>query len=552
MLVSRGVREAVVAPCRNACPAGIDVPRYLRYIRAGQFKEALGVILERIPFPHVCGYSCLHPCEAACARRQLDQPVAIRELKRVAAEAAGDFWPRAERKAPSGKSVAVVGSGPCGLTAAYYLAQKGHEVSVFEARPEPGGMMRYAIPDYRLPKEVLTKEIDRIRAAGVLIKTGAKVETPDRLIAEGYNAVLLACGAWRPTRPEVEGLESPTVAAHSLDGLAFLEKVNSGEAVELGRRVLVVGGGNAAVDSARSALRLGAREVTIVYRRSRPEMPAAEDEVEAALYEGVKIRFLAVPVRVLAKDGASRELICQAVKLGPAKDSRGRPQPLPIEGSEFSLPFDTLIFATGHAPEVPPAWGLTRQPGGLVAADEETLATNREGVFAGGDMVSGPASIIQAIAQGRRAASSIDRFLGGDGSIDEVLVPDEGVSEDLTPSPRGRSRPYLACTPLSRRLDSFSRVELGYDGDAAKRESRRCLSCDLRRFSVEVDTAACKGCQYCAEVCKLEVFAPATFYNERGYRPLVAAAPERCIGCLDCFYACPDFAIQVGRCREEE
>lgn len=529
-----------IAPCKEACPAGIDVPRYIRYIRQGKFSEALAVIREKIPFPAICGYACVHPCEAKCARNQLDQPVAIRLLKRAAEEEGRKEERKAGGSTSTGKKVAIIGSGPCGLTAAYYLARKGHQVTVYEAQPEPGGMMRYGIPPYRLPREVLDREIAGIKEAGVEIKTGQRIESLAGLKSQGYDAILLACGSWQGVKLGIEGEDLPKVR----EGLSFLREVNSGGRPTVGKKVGVIGGGNTAIDAARTALRLGAKEVTILYRRTREEMPASFEEIEGALEEGVKIEFLVAPVRIKQQDGAL-EITCTRMKL-EGKDKDGRPRPVPIPGSEFTLTFEDIIVAIGQIPDIPPGWGLEIKEGRLLVKEGGQIP-GQEDLFAAGDIVTGPASIIEAIAQGREAAQAIDRFLGGDGRIEEKLLPPEegeGAEPELK---RGIERVYVPSLPLRQRMTSFATVELGYDKSAAIKEAKRCLACDIRAYRVEVDGQACKECGYCTEVCSLGVFAPADYFNDRGYKPMVAAKTEKCIGCLDCFFICPDFAISIQK-----
>ncbi len=463
----------VSAPCSHICPAGIDVPRYIRLIAQGKPAEAVAVIREKIPFPSVCGYVCIHPCEAKCRRALLDEAIGIRVLKRFAAEHDNGLWKMNSKVAPaSGKRVAIIGSGPAGLTAAYYLAKLGHAVTVFEALPEAGGMMRVGIPDYRLPKEVLKSEIKGIESIGVDIKTNSAVDSLDELFQEGYNAVFLATGAHQGIKIGVRGEDSPGV----MECVDFLRDVSLGRGVEVGERVAVIGGGNAAIDSARTALRLGAREVTIVYRRTQAEMPASAEEIEGAIDEGVKIHFLAAPSRITSKDGRL-QLRCLEMRLGEV-DASGRPRPEPIEGSEFTIELDTIIAAVGQRPEIPGEFKLPLSQGNTIQVDPDTLATSREGVFAGGDLISGPASVIAAIASGRQVASSIDKYLGGSGEIEEILVPPEG---EVTPLGEAEEEPRVEvpALPVGERLKGFSQVELGLDEKTAVKEANRCLRCDL-------------------------------------------------------------------------
>ncbi len=518
-------------PCTAACPAGIDVPRYIRYIRGGNFEQALAVIRERIPFPAVCGYACVHPCESRCARVQYEEPVAIRMLKRAAAEHGKGGWTDTKTALPTGKKVAVTGAGPCGLTAAYYLAGQGHGVTVFEALPLPGGMLRYGIPAYRLPNDVLDGEIQVIKNRGVKIITGARIGSPEELLGKGFDAVLVTTGAWNSKRTGIEGEETARV----IPGLTFLQDVNSERRPEIGKKVVVVGGGNTAVDAARAAVRLGA-EVIVVYRRTVTEMPASPEEVRDALAEGVKIEPLTVPVRV-----AENTITC--IKTTPGfLGGSGRPSPAPVEGSEFSMECDTVIVATGQSPDAG-ALNLEGNDNGTIKVDE-TLATSKKGVFAAGDAVTGPSSIIEAIAQGRLASISVDRFLGGTGRIDQ---PAESADHPEIPdaAPWGTARPGVKGIPVEERIRGFNTVEFGYDRETAIEEAYRCLACDLREFSVEVNYTICKGCGYCHEVCTLDVFRTSGTFNSQGYRPAVAASTERCVGCLRCLYVCPDFAIRV-------
>ena len=464
----------VKAPCSHTCPAGVDVPRYLRFIGLGQFDQALAVIREKIPFASVCGRVCPHPCEAKCRRGQVDEAIAIRALKRFAAERGNGVWKIKTKVAPStGKCVAIIGAGPAGLTAAYYLARRGHAVTVFEALPEPGGMMRYGIPEYRLPREVLATEIEEISGVGVDIRVNTRISSVDELFEHGYHAIFLAVGAHQGAKLRIEGEDSPEV----MEGVSFLREINIGNKIRVGDRIAVIGGGNVAIDASRSALRLGAKAATIIYRRTRDEMPASEEEIEEALLEGVKIEFLAAPIRIERKNGAV-ELTCIRMELG-AVDESGRRRPVPIEGNELSLSFDTVIAAIGQVPEAPEKFGLPLERGNTVQVNADTLATAREGVFAGGDAVTGPATVIEAIAAGRQAAISIDKYLGGSGIIDEALAPPEEIEILPQLEEGGEHRISIPTLTLSERLGSFAEVELGLGEEMAIEEAKRCLRCDL-------------------------------------------------------------------------
>ena len=465
-------KTLVKSPCQNACPAGIDVPRYIRLIGEGKLGEAVAVIREKVPFPAVLGYVCLHFCEAKCRRGEIDEPSAIRVLKRFAAEHDTGFWKQNSKVLPSsGKKVAVVGSGPAGLTAAYYLAKLGHELTVLEASPVVGGMMRLGIPEYRLPREVLDREIEEIKAVGVEIKTNNKVESLDELFKQGYNAIFISIGANRGIDMGIEGEDTAAI----LNGVDFLRDVNLGMKGNIGNEVLVVGGGNAAIDASRTALRLGAKEVTIAYRRTRAEMPASAEEISEALKEGVKIVYLVAPVRVISLNGKLKVEFIR-MELGGVDES-GRRRPIPVKGSEFVGEYDTIIKAIGERPEVPDGYALSVGRGGGIAVDSDTLATSREGVYAGGDAVTGPASVIEAIAAGRQAAIFIDRYLGGRGDIDEQLAPPEEVTP-FTIEEGERYRPPMNMLPLDKRK-GFAQVELGFDEAKATEEANRCLRCDL-------------------------------------------------------------------------
>ncbi|MFC2001498.1 FAD-dependent oxidoreductase [Chloroflexota bacterium] len=486
------------APCKDVCPAGVDVPRYLRFIVAGKYAEALAVIRESIPFPAVCGYVCPAPCEIKCRLAELAHaPESIRVLKRFVADHAYQEWIQNLKLSPAtGKNVAVVGSGPAGLTTAYYLARLGHKTTVFEALPQPGGMMRFGIPAYRLPRKVLDAEIEDIKKAGVELKTGTKIESVDSLLGQGFDAVLLAVGANHGVRLGIDGEDSPGVN----DALSFLHQVTSGKSPKMGKRVAVVGGGNSAVDAARTALRLGAKEVTIIYRRTRAEMRAYPGEIEEATREGVNIVFLATPSKIIAEN-SHLKMECLRTKPG-RKDADGRHHPQPIKGSEFTMNLDTVIVAIGQEPEIPPKFSVPLSKGNTIQIAPDTTATAKAGVFAAGDCASGPGSVIEAIATGRQAAIAIDRYLDGRGVIEEKLAPPEDVI-----TPVDTDYPILTATrdeipllSITDRLDGFPLVELPISPDTAIEEANRCLGCDL---TIIAEANKCRACFICQLVCSL-------------------------------------------------
>ena len=484
-----GVIE-IAFPCYKACPAGIDIPRYVRLIAKGRPSAALAVIREKVPFPAVLGRVCAAPCQEECRRgRDVDKALHIRMLKRFAADNGSDSWKKQAKFLPAtGKIIAIVGAGPAGLTCAYYLAKLGHRVTVFEALPEPGGMMRVGIPEYRLPRNILRDEIREIEMAGVKIRLNTRVESLDSLFEQGYQAVFLAIGAHEEMAVNIEGEDLPGV----IGCVEFLRRFNLGEKVEIGNRVGVIGGGNVAVDSARVALRLGARRVTIFYRRTKNEMPAQTEEVEQALEEGVEIIFLVGPSKIFKKSNLRLELI--RMELGEP-DSSGRRRPVPIKGSEFTAELDTLIAAIGERPDVPAGFQIEVGRGNVLKVNED-LSTSREGVFAGGDCVTGPALVINAIAAGSKAAQSIDRYLGGRGDITEHLVPAEEAMTWLEDVTMGERLAKLSHLPPETRVKGLAEVEQGITWETAVAEAQRCLQCHVIA-PLEGRTLREVGCSFC-------------------------------------------------------
>jgi NADPH-dependent glutamate synthase beta subunit-like oxidoreductase len=454
------------------------VPLYVYLIGEGKYQEALAIIREKVPFPGVLGRVCIHPCEEACRRGAMNEAISIKFLKRFVADRDAGFWKHYARKSPpTGKKAAIIGSGPAGLTAGYYLAKAGHTVTVFEQFSKAGGMMRVGIPDYRLPPEVLDREIEEIKSAGVDIKLNSRIESVDSLLEQGYQAVFLAPGAHIGTALGVEGDKNPGV----YDGASFLRDANLGVKVDVGQRVAVIGGGNVAIDGARVALRLGAKDVRILYRRTRAEMPASAEEVEAALEEGIKIDFLTGHVKVSRKDG-HLVLTCNRMELGEP-DASGRRRPVPIKGSEYDTNYDIIIGAIGQAPDIPAGFKVKTARGNTIQTDSKTLATSRQGVWAGGDAVTGPASVIGAIAAGRIAAGNIDKFLGGSGNIEEELTRERkiGTCAGRTPDDfTSWKRVKMPCLPPEKVKDNFTEVELGLYNDEAVAEGKRCFQCGFR------------------------------------------------------------------------
>jgi NADH-quinone oxidoreductase subunit F len=467
----------VPARCRHTCPAGVDVPRYIRLIQQGDFESARKVIQERLPFAWVCGLVCYHPCEVKCRRGLVDQPVSIRALKRAALEYGGGVGEKLKpRKGESGKRVAIIGSGPAGLTAAYYLRRLCcHTVHVFEALSKPGGTLRYGIPEYRLSEEVLDKEIQRIVSLGIKIKTKRRINNLLKL-KEDYDAVFVAVGAQQSVPLSIPGETQENVISCQ----KLLRDVKTGSITKLGPAVAVVGGGNSAVDAARTARRVGAAKVVVLYRRTDKEMPAYRPEVEAAKAEGIEFRFLVAPVKAKAS-GCRIRLTLTKMALGDV-DRQGRRRPVPISGSEHEQEFDQVISAIGLRPATR-KFTLDTAPGGEVRTSPETLETSHPGIFAGGDAVLGAATVIDAVAHGRRAAIAIDRYLGGRGEIEESLVPEEvgrlklPVNEASSESRRAE----IPSPPPMLRIRGFGPAELGYSKEQAMLEASRCLQCDLEK-----------------------------------------------------------------------
>lgn len=470
-------KDKVLLPCTNTCPANIDAARYIAFIAEGKFQEALDVVREKVPFPKTLGYVCDHPCEEECRRLKVNEPIAIRALKRFAAEKDSGSWRKKIKLLPkTGKRIAIVGSGPAGLTAAWFLQKLGHQAVVFEVLPEAGGMMRSGIPAYRLPRSVLDQEIKEIKNIGVKIKVNTKIESFEWFTKQGFNALFLAVGAACGLKMGIPGDNDPRV----LDGISLLRDINSGKKIDLTEKITVVGGGNVAIDVARSALRAGVKKVEIIYRRTRKEMPALEEEVEEAEKEGVDFKFLVNPQKIIPQNDRLK-VECIKMKLGEP-DASGRRRPVPLSGSEFILDTGRLVMAIGQKTELPAGFALLFNEKGRIQADPETMACSVKGVYAGGDAVSGPASVIKAIQAGRKAAISIDKYLGNEGCIEEKLASDEREKTCLERIGGFAYQKRVKSDHLSldKRLGSFSEVEQNLSTEKAVEEARRCLRCQLR------------------------------------------------------------------------
>ncbi len=496
--------------CMKSCPLGTNPQGYIALIRAGRYHEALSMLHETNPLPSICSRVCHRPCECSCGRSAYDEPISIMALKRFLVQYCKDNPADAELQAkldlgderigrkkadPSGKRVAIVGAGPAGLTAADDLIRKGHSVVVFESLPVAGGMLRVGIPDFRLPPDALEADIQAIRDLGADIRCGQSLGrdfTIQSLKDDGYDAVLVAIGAHVVRKLGVDGQDAPNV----LDGVDFLRKVNLGEPVEVGAKVAVIGGGNVAVDVARTARRLGGTDVTILYRRSETEMPALPDEIEEARHEGVNIELLVAPTKVITDDsGAAIAIECVKMELGEPDES-GRRRPVPQPGTEFQVPADTIVTAIGQQVDVEAIGDAVETKWGKPVADEHSLEASQPGVFAAGDAVTGPDTVTRSMAQGRRAAISIDNYLAGrpveTNQTEKAALELPAVNcASLRPSSFRRGREKHPSLSVEERLAGFDEVDLPMSEESALAEAERCLQCGL-----------CSDCRMCERACE--------------------------------------------------
>jgi NADPH-dependent glutamate synthase beta subunit-like oxidoreductase len=526
------------APCKVACPAHVNVPGYVALIAKGRYKEALNLIRERMPLPGVCGRICSHPCESKCARKDVDEPIDILALKRFASDSVAEEIPSPLPRTKRDK-VAIVGSGPAGLAAAYDLVREGYGVTIFEALPVAGGMLAVGIPEYRLPKRILQREIEYIKGLGVEIKTNTalgKDFSLNELFELGYGAIFIAIGAHKGGKLSIPGAE----LEGTIVGTSFLHDLNLGREVKLDGRVLVVGGGNVAVDCARTASRLGAKKVYMVCLESREDMPALDSEVKEAEKEGVIIYPSRTVTKVFGANGRVSGVEC--LKLRRMEfDEDGELHIDAIEGSEHEIAADTVIFAIGQSPDIATVSGLgeiATTKRGTIAVNPETMETSQLGVFAGGDAVSGPATFIEAIAAGQKAASYVDLYLKG-----RVLrkpypvepIKAEDIEVEIPEDIERVKRVKIPELSVAERALSFKEVALGFTADMATEEARRCLNC---------------AGALCREVCPYD--APLFGVGEN-------AKMQKCDFCFDrlreskepiCVAACPMRALDFGSMEE--
>ncbi len=589
-----------IGPCQKACPDNIDIQGYLALIALGRYREALELIREVNPLPLCVGRVCPRFCERECRRNLVDEPVGINYLKRFATEIAYEgIDSSAAIPEDTGFKVAIVGAGPAGLTAAHFLRLKGHAVTIIEANGRAGGMMRYGIPAYRLPKKEMDKEIELILNMGARIIYGTKFGkdiTLDDLLSQGFHAVLLAIGAWAERRMGCEGEDIDGVVS----GIGLLYRIAAGEKVAVGERVSVIGGGNTAIDAARSCLRLGAKEVHLIYRRSRDEMPALDEEIHEAELEGVRFHFLSAPVMIKGDGKKVTAIKLIRMELGEP-DASGRRRPIPVEGSEYEFKTDMVVAAIGQFmadQELLKNMGIHITRKGTISVDQNNMQTNLRGVFAAGDCVRGPATVIESIADGRHSAEGIDLYLAG--AVKERIKEDfikeaekipynhskgELESIDKAPFEAYEKMPRAGMPALSReeRLKGFSEVDLGLSEEAAKEEALRCLSCGcdsvfdckLREYATEYeirmedlpkgksnqylirdehavifrDRNKCIRCGLCARICAEIEGASAIGFINRGFQSIIdppldyILKESACDSCGLCLSACPTGAL---------
>jgi NADPH-dependent glutamate synthase beta subunit-like oxidoreductase len=559
--------------CENACPVHTRAPQYIAAIVKGDYDVAFELNRGDNLFPAILGRICVHPCEDKCRRGLLiDLPISICSLKRASADHKNHSPQNEKPIGKNGKKVAIIGAGPSGLSGANDLARLGYAVTIYETFPITGGMLNVGIPPYRLPREVVQQAIDEVRRLGVKILTDTPIgkELNLETLRKEYDAVYIAGGAHKAEKLGIPGEDLQGV----IHGVTFMRMVNLGEELGISQRVAVVGGGNTAMDTARSSLRLGAKEVFILYRRTREEMPVDPRELEQVEEEGIKIHYLTTPIQVLSNDGRSVSGIrCIRNRLGePEKD--GRRRPIPIDGSEFDIDIDLLIPAVSQSPDIsflPEAIGLEISKWDRLAVDPETFETNVRGIFAGGDFVTGPRDVIRVIADGRRAALSIHSYLSGERFERKppcfTLVPEVEIEPNLEKIPRQK----MNTLPVEQRKSLYEEVELGFKKEVAVKEAIRCLQCHI--FTI-FDRTKCILCGGCVDICPKFCFRMARLDEIRGDEKLAATVKSlygvsleeaerlnlatamikdesRCIHCGLCAKRCPTGAITMEMYHRE-
>jgi len=475
-----GAEKQETSPCKVGCPAHIDVQGYVNIAAKGKFNEALQLINLASPFPSICGRVCHHPCESGCNRQQIDEPVTIRSVERFLADmdlnAKKRYLP--EAKGRKKEKIAIIGSGPAGMSCAYYLAHEGYKVTIFEKAKRLGGMLTLGIPSYRLPREILAAEIRLIRRMGVTMKTGVEVGkdmTIAQLRKKGFKAFFVGIGTQECLRLGIEGEDLKGVYG----GLDYLRSVNLGKRVSLGKKAAVIGGGNTAMDAVRSARRLGSKDVFILYRRTLEEMPSRPEEIEECREEGIPIHPLAQPLRFIGENGRVKAIECIKMELG-GLDETGRRKPEPVSGSEFTMEVDAVITALGQEADwgcLTPECSCTLTGWGTMKVDPLTLQSDDPDIFSGGDAVRGPQSVIEAIADGREAAVSVHRYLTGQ----DLRLGRERVLNPIT-NPQKENYDPSARAPMGRlaprqRVKNFNEVQKGFTKSVAVQQAERCLSC---------------------------------------------------------------------------
>lgn len=534
------------APCQMACPAGIDIPTYVSLIGLGRDAEAIKVIRQDNPFPWVCGLVCTRPCEFMCVRGRIDKPVSIKFLKAFAAEKAlsDREYKNPETEPSKNKKVCVIGAGPGGMSAAYFLALKGYQVRVIEAQPVAGGMMMIGIPRYRLPREVIDREVAMIEELGVEFRFNQRFGedvTLDQLQKEGFEAFFVAIGAHKAFSLNIPGEKD---YSQTLEAIDFLRRVALGERKAPGKRVVVIGGGNVAIDAARTSLRLGAEEVTIAYRRTRHEMPADIEEVEQAEEEGIRFSFLTIPVSIEGENDQLSGLKCLRADL-VSKPGSNRKSPVPMLGSDFVMEVDAVICAIGQRIDHNCLQGVsdlkwTRRT--TIDVNMASMETSVPGIFAAGDAVTGPATVVEAIGGGKRAAQAIDRYLSGIPQPKMPPIPVRRQRVDWLEVPASTKmvlkRPEMPVLYMERRRTTFQQVELGYSENQVREEARRCLRCDI-----------CLRCGKCVEICRDKMGVNALNFGYLDFDHPVETdfrvTEEKCILCGACAANCPNHAIRM-------